>query len=62
MTEEEKEEGEVGGGRDDEGREERGRRAEGERESQSEMGEGRRGSREVLSAQHPKLTCSMYCH
>ena len=36
MTEEEKEEGEVGGRRDDGGREERGRREEGERERQKE--------------------------
>ena len=36
MTEEEKEEGEVGGRRDDGGRQERGRREEGERERQKE--------------------------
>ena len=36
MMEEEKEEGEVGGRRDDGGREERGRREEGEKERQKE--------------------------
>ena len=33
------------------------RKGEGKREK-----EGKRGKREVLSAQHPKLTCSIYCH
>ena len=59
MTEEERrEKGEVGGVRDD-------REREGERR---EVGGGKRrrrrserGGGEVLSAQHSKLTCSMYC-
>ena len=57
MTEEERrEKGEVGGVRDDGEREEK--RKVGGRGRRSERREGRRGG---LSAQHLKLTYSMYC-